>query len=89
MAVAKKIIKVPGNGQVSIGKDWAGKEVQIEVLSESQILITAGAFIPDSNKTFYSKEAISQLEDFNQWSKTNEPKKTDLKKLKAKLGSKK
>ena len=89
MSTAKKIIKVPENGQISIGKDWAGKEVQIEVVSDSQILITAGAFIPEYNKTFYTKESNTQLDDFNKWATKSTPKKTDIQKLKAKLGSKK
>jgi len=83
---AKKIVTVPSNGQISIGKEWAGREVQIEQIEDGQILITAGSFVPDA--TFASKKAQRQLQAFNQWEKKNPPKKTDLKALRQKLAKK-
>jgi hypothetical protein len=83
---AKKIVTVPSNGQISIGKEWAGREVQIEQIEDGQILITAGNFIPDSS--FTSKKAQGHLNAFNQWEKKNSPKKTDLKAMRQKLAKK-
>ena len=45
---ATKLVTVPSNGQISIGKSWAGRQVKVEV-SETEIHISAGTFIPDSN----------------------------------------
>jgi hypothetical protein len=83
---AKKIVTVPSNGQISIGKEWAGREIQIEQIEDGQILITAGSFMPDT--TFTSKKAQGQLQAFNQWEKKSAPKKTDLKALRQKLAKK-
>jgi len=83
---AKKIVTVPSNGQISIGKEWAGREIQIEQIENGQIIITAGSFVPDA--AFTSKKAQSQLHAFNQWEKKSPPKKTNLKALRQKLGKK-
>lgn len=83
---AKKIVTVPANGQISIGKEWAGREVQIEQIEDGQILITSGSFIPDA--TFTSKKALDQLQAYNQWEKNSIPKKTDLKAMRRKLAKK-
>jgi hypothetical protein len=85
MKQARKILTVPSNGQISIGKTWAGRQIQIEEVDDHQILITSGAFIPASHETFYSKKAETQLKEFNDWSSKNPPKKTDLKRLKKQL----
>ena len=55
MSHTEKLVVVPSNGQISIGKTWAGKEVQIEQVSDSQIVITSGAFVPADHATFYSE----------------------------------
>ena len=88
MSHAKKLVTVPPNGQISIGKTWAGKEVQIEQVSDNQILITSGAFIPADHATFYSKEAMAELANFDKWAEKNPPKNTNLKELRKKLGKK-
>jgi len=86
MKQKKKILTVPPNGQISIGKTWAGRQVQIEEVDDHQIVITSGAFVPAGNETFYTKNAQSQLSEFNEWSSENPPKKSDLKRLRKQLG---
>ena len=86
---ARKLVTVPPNGQISIGKSWAGREVMVEVVDDNQIVITSGTFIPAHQQTFYTKEAQATLDQFNRWSAENSPKKTDLSKLKKDLGRQK
>ncbi len=86
MKQAKKILTVPPNGQISIGKTWAGRQIQIEEMDDNQILITSGAFIPAGDETFHTKKAKAQLKEFDEWSSKNPPKKTDLKRLRKQLG---
>lgn len=83
-----KLLKVPENGQISIGKKWAGREVKLEIVSDNEIKIVSGIFIPDHQKTFYTPEAQKQLEEFNQWEATHPPKDTDLEVLRKKLAKK-
>lgn len=65
MSAIKKVVVVPENGQISIGKSFAGKTVQIETVEEG-LLITPGTFIPDHLQTFYTDEAKEKLAAFNQ-----------------------
>ena len=85
MSHAKKLVVVPPNGQISIGKTWAGKEIQIEEISDNQIMITSGQFIPAHHATFYTEKAKKRLTDYDKWSETHEPKNTDLKELRKKI----
>ena len=57
MRQAKKVLTVPPNGQISIGKTWAGREVMVEVVDDTRIVITTGSFVPADQATFYTKEA--------------------------------
>lgn len=88
-AKAVKLITVPANGQISIGSSWAGKQIRVEELSDNEIHISAGEFVPASQKTFFTKEAREKLDEFNDWESKNPPKATDVKALFSKLKKKK
>ena len=68
-----KLIRVAPNGQISIGKEWAGKQILVERVNDSEIRIVSGSFVPDRNATFHSREAKEKLDDFNQWAKGSPP----------------
>lgn len=80
--------RVADNGQISIGKEWAGKLVQV-VSSPAGVEIIPGEFIPESQKIFYTKEAQEQLSAFDDWASKKPAKKTDFKELKKKVSVKK
>ena len=88
MRQAKKILTVPENGQISIGKKWAGREIMVETVDDNQIVITSGSFVPANHATFYTKEAGSTLKEFDRWSEKTPPQKTDLTQLRKRLGRK-
>ena len=75
-AKAMKLVTVSPNGQISIGKAWAGRQICVEEVSGDEIRISAGTFIPDSQKMFYTKDALERLNDFNKWEEKN-PKPTE------------
>lgn len=62
-----KLLTVANNGQISIGKSWAGRQISIEEVAEGELLIKSGTFVSDSQKTFHTKAAKESLDDFNQW----------------------
>lgn len=67
-------IKVIGsNGQLSLGKEFAGKMVLIDHISDDTWIIKSGAFIPDSEKWLYQGENISKLEKALEWTEKNDP----------------
>ncbi len=74
---AAKLLRVAPNGQISIGKKWAGREIRVEEVSDTELKIVAGFFVPENQATFFSSEATKTLQAFNQWSTKNQPKTTD------------
>ena len=63
-----KLLTVASNGQISIGKAWAGRQIVIEEIGDGELHIKAGSFVPDSQKTFNTAEARTSLNEFNSWS---------------------
>lgn len=64
-----KLLTVASNGQISIGKAWAGRQIIIEEITEGELHIRAGVFVPDSQKHFHTKAANASLTEFNNWEK--------------------
>lgn len=57
-------IKVVGvNGQISLGKEFAGKTVLVDQIGEGSWVIHSGKFIPDSEKWLYANpDELAQLD---------------------------
>jgi hypothetical protein len=88
MRQARKVLTVPSNGQISIGKQWAGREVMVEMVNDNCMVITAGTFIPHDLATFYTKDAHAQLANFNRWSQKTPASQTNLNQLRKRLARK-
>lgn len=73
-----KLLTVPANGQISIGKSWAGRHILVEEVGNDKIHISSGIFVPDSQRTFHTKEAKKSLDAFNEWEGKNSAKRTDV-----------
>ena len=57
-------VKIIGaNGQVSLGKEFAGKMVLIDQVDASTWIIKSGEFIPDSEKWLHQAHNLSKLEN--------------------------
>lgn len=60
MAAQVKIVGV--NGQISLGKEFAGKTVLVDQVQPGSWIIKSGTFIPDSEKWLYANpEELAQL----------------------------
>lgn len=66
-AKAMKLVTVSPNGQISIGKSWAGRQIRVEEVNENEIHISAGMFVPDSQRPFFTDKASQSLTEFNQF----------------------
>lgn len=76
-----KLLTVASNGQISIGKSWAGRQIVIEEVADGELHIRAGIFVPDSQKTFHTKAAKASLSEFNDWEESKlkkTPKSNDV-----------
>jgi hypothetical protein len=80
-----KLLTVASNGQISIGKAWAGRQIVIEEIAEGELLIKAGVFVPDSQKTFHTKAAKESLTEFNKWEESKTAKASSTSDVFAKL----
>jgi len=83
-----KLLTVASNGQISIGKEWAGKQIVIEKVNSNELRILSGAFIPDKDLTFHTSEAKEVLAEFEAWTEKNPPKKSNRAALMARLEKK-
>lgn len=84
-----KLLTVPANGQISIGKSWAGRQIMVEEIGNDEIRVLSGIFVPDSQRTFHTDEAKESLAAFNKWETKNPPKATDVSSLFSSLKKKK
>lgn len=68
---ASTIKQVGANGQVSLGKEYAGRQIQISKLEDGTLLIKPGRFIPDNEEWLYTGKNIELLEKALKWTETN------------------
>lgn len=66
-----KVVSV--NGQLSIGKEYAGQQVQILKQDDGTLLIKKGKFIPDNEKWLYEGDNLERLKASIEWAKNHEP----------------
>ncbi|MCX7120360.1 MAG: hypothetical protein NTZ67_01060 [Gammaproteobacteria bacterium] len=71
MSTHSQIKVVGSNGQISLGKEFAGKTVIIDQISEGSWVIKAGQFIPDSEKWIYTAAHLEKLENALDWAQKN------------------
>lgn len=61
------------NGQVSLGKGFAGKMVLINQLNNGTWIIKIGEFVPDSEKWLHQNDGMAKLEKALEWAEKNKP----------------
>jgi len=68
-------VKIVGaNGQVSLGKEFAGKMILVDRIDQGTWVIKAGSFIPHSERWLYQDDNLEKLEKALEWTAKNEPK---------------
>lgn len=80
------MIKTIGrSGQISLGKEHAGRMVQVEELEKGVWVIKAGQFIPDNERWLHEPEVKARLDRAIAWAESTERAETDLDELRARL----
>ena len=64
------IKQVGMNGQVSLGKEYAGKQIQISKLDNGTLIIKPGRFIPDNEQWLHKEDNMKRLNKAVQWVET-------------------
>ena len=79
---AMTAIKTVGrSGQISLGKEYAGRHVLVEETAPGVWLVKLGEFIPDNEHWMWEPQAKLNIDRAVAWAKTHPPQATDLETL--------
>ncbi|MEW6667131.1 MAG: hypothetical protein AB1512_18160 [Thermodesulfobacteriota bacterium] len=79
-------VKTVGNsGQISLGKEYAGRHVLIDQIEEGVWLIKTGTFVPDSESWIHTPQVSAELDRAVAWAGENPPTETSPDELEGKL----
>jgi hypothetical protein len=73
MSLHQQVKVVGNNGQLSLGKEFAGQMVLIDQLDNGTWLIKKGEFIADSEKWLYQANNLAKLDQAMSWAENNKP----------------
>ncbi len=76
---------VGSSGQISLGKQYAGRHVLVDEVEPGMWVIKAGKFIPDNELWLHQPDVQAALEQSLAWAEQTPPSETDLDLLEAKL----
>ena len=78
--------QVNKQGQISIGKKYAGKKVRIDEYPDGTVVLEPVEIISEFElKLFKSKAFQNRLKAFDRWESNNQPAESDLSALEQKL----
>jgi len=85
--LATSSVKVIGsNGQISLGKQYAGRQVLVEEREPGVWLIRTAKVIPDNEAWIHEPEAARDLKEALDWAVANPPNSRNAEDILAKLG---
>ncbi len=74
-AVSSPSVKVVGtNGQISLGKQFAGRQVLVEETEPGVWLVRTATVLPDNESWLHQPAAASALRQSLSWAQNNAPK---------------
>jgi hypothetical protein len=80
------MLKMVGtSGQLSLGKQYAGRYFEVETQPDGGILLKPMRAIPEADAWLYTPEMRERLAQAEAWMAENPPRETDLKELAARL----
>lgn len=69
---SSSVVKVVGtNGQISLGKQYAGRQVLVEEQEPGVWLVRTATVIPDNERWLYQDAAASSLHEALDWAQNN------------------
>lgn len=78
-STAQPTVKVIGtNGQISLGKQYAGRQVLVEEPEPGVWLIRTATVIPDHERWLHAPQAAADLERALAWAQANPPTDANL-----------
>ncbi len=83
MAIDVKTIG--SSGQISLGKEYAGRTVAVEEIEQGVWLIKSARVIPENELWLHTPSASRKISRATEWAKQNPPKESNLDALERKL----
>lgn len=78
---------IGGSGQISLGKQYAGRHVLVDELGSGVWLLKLGDFVPDSERWLHEGDVAESLERAVEWAEDHPAAETDLDDLTRRLGT--
>ena len=76
-----QIKTIGASGQISIGKEYAGRHVIVEEIEKGVWLIKTANIIPDSEMWMHKEPAKTKIDWALKWAEENTPLESDLREL--------
>ena len=77
---------VGSNGQISLGKQYAGRHVLVEEREPGVWIVRTATVIPDNERWLHDPQAVADLQAAMAWSISHQPSDTDLQDTMKRLG---
>jgi hypothetical protein len=72
-------VKVIGaNGQISLGKQYAGRQVLVEEQEPGVWLVRTATIIPDNERWLHQLKTVTDLQNALSWAQANSPTDTNI-----------
>ncbi len=84
-AVAHNVKVIGSNGQISLGKQYAGRQVLVEEQEPGVWLIRTATVVPDNERWLHQPQARADLEMALAWATANPPSDAGVDHVLAKL----
>lgn len=71
VAIQPSVKVIGANGQISLGKQYAGRQVLVEEREPGVWLIRTASVIPDNERWLHQPQAAADLQSALSWAQTN------------------
>ncbi|MDP2784401.1 MAG: hypothetical protein Q8O38_07410 [Sulfurimicrobium sp.] len=86
--VSHPSVKVIGaNGQVSLGKRFAGRQVLVEEQEPGVWLVRTATVVPDNERWLHEPQSAADLQSALAWAQANPPDDSNLSDVQEKMGA--
>lgn len=69
---------IGSNGQISLGKEYAGRLVMVDEVEPGIWLLKIGEFVPDNKRWLLNPATKHDVDEAVEWAKHNSPTESDL-----------
>jgi len=73
MTIQPSVKMIGANGQISLGKQFAGRQVLVEEQEPGVWLVRTAVVIPDNERWLQQPQAVADLQNALTWAQANSP----------------